>query len=63
MRGMTLKQFAQHRFLRLVEEYRAVKVRLAAGDKAASADFTVLSVALHAAKAGVPRRYWSMVNK
>lgn len=55
--GMTLKQAAQCRFLNLMEQYRAA---LKSGS---SADIVRVSVALHAAKAGVPKRWHAAVGR
>lgn len=62
MTGMTLKQYAKHRFYRLCGEYKALKARglKTNEDKAA---FIALSVQIHAAKADVPKRMWPMVNR
>jgi hypothetical protein len=57
---MTLKQFARYRFFQLIEAYRVVKADLST-EKNRHA-FIVLSVQLHAAKAGVPKSYWSLIN-
>jgi hypothetical protein len=55
-RSMTLKQYAEFRFFRLVEAYQDAKTRLDTDE--GKRDFIVLSVQLHAAKADVPKSYW-----
>ena len=60
-RGMTLKQFARHRFFRLLEAYRAARSQL--DTEAGRHAFVVLSVQIHAAKASVPKRLWPLVNR
>lgn len=61
MEGMTLKQYHRERFYRLCAEYRQAKAQLdtAEGKQA----FVLLSLQIHAAKAHVPKRLWSLVNK
>jgi hypothetical protein len=56
MDGMTLKQFAIHRFFKLIDEYRVARKALNTpeGKKA----FIVVSLALHAQKGQVPKSYW-----
>ena len=55
--GMTLKQFALHRFLKLIEQYKEVKRRGLKTDMDRAA-FIVLSVQIHAAKGDVPKSWW-----
>lgn len=59
--GMTLKQYARARFLRLCHEYADARQDLSTPQ--ARLRFVALSVALHAAKADVPKSWWPMVNR
>ena len=61
MAGMTLKQYNLHRFLDLCEAYRQAKSQLHTDE--GRRQFIVLSVQIHAAKAGVPKRLWPLVNR
>lgn len=58
----TLKQFAYERFFSLLDEY---KVALRDFDDSPEKKNALIRVSLqiHQAKAGVPKRYWSLVNK
>ena len=55
--GMTNKQFALARFWRALEAY---KVALQSGDSHA---IVATSLAIHAAKGGVPKRLWPLVGR
>ena len=59
--GMTLKQTHRTHFLRLCEARREAMNHL--GTTEGSAAFVALSVAVHAAKADVPKRMWPLVNR
>ena len=58
---MTLKEYARHRFFKLLEKYSeaAKQLHTDEGKKA----FIVLSVQLHIAKASVPKSYWPLVRR
>lgn len=58
MEGMTIKQMNRARFLALLEEYK--KALKPDGDKKS---LIRLSVEIHAAKAGVPKSWGSLVDK
>jgi hypothetical protein len=60
-RSMTLKQFARHRFFKLLAAYRSARQQLHTEDGKRA--FVVLSVQIHAAKAHVPKRLWPLVNR
>ena len=55
--GMTNKQFAQARFWRALDNYKAA---LESGDSHA---IVLTSLAIHAAKGGVSKRWWPLVNR
>jgi len=55
MQGMTLKQMRRAHYYRLLDIYAATK-----GE---GPEFIAASVALHAAKGGVPKRLWPLANK
>lgn len=59
MRGMTIKQINRSRFYALLEAYKQVDIHTPDG----KIDFIRLSVALHAAKGGVPKRMWPLINE
>ena len=54
--GMTLKQAAKYRFLKLCEAYH--KAAKALDTEEGKAAFLVLSVQIHIAKGSVPKSYW-----
>jgi hypothetical protein len=58
---MTFKQAAKARYFDLIAEYHAVKKNLSTPE--AREKFVGLSVAIHAAKGEVPKRYWPLINK
>ena len=59
--GMTLKQFARHRFFKLCEEMReAVKHTDTEEGRRA---YILLALQLHAAKGGVPKSLWKYANR
>ena len=60
MEGMTLKQFAKFRFLRLCEAYTEAKKHLDTEEGRQA--FVILSVQLHAAKGEVPKSMWRYAN-
>jgi hypothetical protein len=57
MEGMTLRQSAKRRFFDLIDALKEAK------ERKDSKAFIVLSVQLHAAKAGVPKRLWPLANR
>lgn len=59
--GMTMKQYHRVRFFRLCAAYKEAKKNI--HTEAGRAEFIILSVQIHAAKAHVPKRLWSYVNK
>lgn len=61
MSGMTLKQYARWNFFDLLNKYREARKHL--DTKEGRLDFIALSIQIHAAKAGVPKRLWPLVNK
>jgi hypothetical protein len=56
MPGMTLKQFARHRFFQLCDSMKEAKKHLDTQDGRES--FIVLSVQLHISKGNVPKYLW-----
>jgi hypothetical protein len=61
MQGMTIKQLNRKRFYDLLDAYREAKKDISTPDKKAT--FIRLSVALHQAKAGVPKSLWPLVTR
>lgn len=60
MPSATLKQASRLRFLRLCELYRDAKKRLDSPE--GRLDFVRLSLAIHAAKADVPKYMWRLAK-
>jgi len=56
MIGMTLKQYAEHRFFQLVEAKNRLDLKTEEGRQA----FILLSVQIHIAKAHVPKNLWGL---
>lgn len=56
MEGMTLKQYARFRFFRLCDALQEAKRKM--DTEEGKTAFIVLSVQLHAAKAGVSKKLW-----
>ena len=57
MNGMTMKQWRKARFWELVKAYQECD------PVKAPRDFILLSVALHAAKGGVPKSMWRYARR
>ena len=62
MNGMTLKNYAKHRFLQLCDRYRKLKATGLQTQEQKN-EFIALSLEIHAAKGEVPKRYWKYANK
>lgn len=57
--GMTLKQFARAEFFAALQEYVEARQEVAENPSR----FIIASVRIHAAKSGVPKRLWRLVNQ
>ena len=61
MQGMTLKKLALRRFFDLIEALKEAKLHIDTPEGKHA--FVLLSVQVHAAKADVPKRLWTLVNR